>query len=215
MPFFKWVKNAQKKDLREQIQEYGLESKPFTNGLLLSALAQIEATESEAEWNWKNLDDAIRNSAATVTSHITTTAMEDNGLILLMTRGVVVRQAKVHAVVAFNTYVQICLFSSLTQEGATFDRLKIVALTLRMLCIGLPEDEFNRVLPDLTQLLIVTTKELAKNDHPHLAQWKTTMDTFVPSYILSFIDKSPQFQMVNYRWIFAQHLAQLLNAAGR
>ncbi|MGE0643101.1 MAG: hypothetical protein AB7P24_05480 [Nitrospira sp.] len=215
MSIFKWNKNAHKKDLRGQIKDYGLERKPFTKGLLLSALAQIEATESEAECNWENLDDAIRNSVVIVTSHITTTAMEDNELIWLMTRGVVVRQAKVHAVVAFNIYVQICLFSSLTNEDATFNRLQIFALTLRTLCIGLPEDEWNRVFPDLTQLLISTTKELAKEDHPHLAPWKTSMDTFVSAYILSFIDKSPQFQITNYRWVFAQHLAQLLNAAGR
>lgn len=212
MALWSWTKTPQRKNHRQQIEEYGLANKPFTKGLLLSTLAQIEATESDGECGWKDLDSAILNSVVTVTSHITSTAMKDNGLMLLLGRGLVVRQPKMHAILAFNTYVQICLFSHLIQEGATIDRLSVTALTLRALCVAIPEDEWNRVLQELTQLLVTTTKELAKEDHPFLTKWKSTMDTFVPAYILSFVDKSPQFQVANYPWIFEQHLAQLLKA---
>lgn len=210
MSFWNWSKTPRRKPLRQQIAEYGLEDKPFTNGLLLSALAQIEATESEGECRWKDLDDAVLSSMVIVTSHLTSTAMRANGLLLFLTRGVVIRQAKIHAILTFSTYLQICLISSLTQEGATIDRLRVTTLTLRALFLALSEDEWNIALQDLSKMLSETVKELARENHPQLGHWKETMGTFVTSYILSFSNKSPQLQAVNYPWVFEQHLALLL-----
>ncbi|WHZ13849.1 MAG: hypothetical protein OJF52_000683 [Nitrospira sp.] len=213
MAFWNRSGSPQRKAHRQQIEEYGLEKKPFTKGLLLSALAQIEVTGSEEECRWKDLDHAILNSAITVNTHVTMTAMKANGLMLLLTRGVVIKQPKVRAIIAFNTFVQFCLLSRLTEEGVTINSPQINALALRTLFLALSEDEWNRVILDLSELCIETVKELSREDEPNLVSWKKTMHTFISSYILSYNEDSPRLQVLNYPWVFDQHLRMFLKAA--
>ena len=204
-----------KKTHRQQLEEYALENKdkPFIRGLLLCSLAQIEASDWEREHPYKDVDDAILNSAVTMAWDITCMAMKANGLMWLLTRGVIIRQPKVQAILMFNLYVQLCLLSILKEAGIVIDPFRFNALTLRSLFVALPEEEWDRVNPDLGKLSSETAKEICREDEPNRTKWKEQMHTYVPAYILSFIKDSPQLQIVNYPWVFDQLLRMLLQAS--
>lgn len=205
----------QKKTQSQQLEEYALENKgkPFISGLLLCSLAQMEGSNWEGERPYKDVDDAILNSAVLVTFHITSIAMKANGLMWLLVRGVVIRQPKIRAILMFSLFVQFCLLAFLKGEGILIDQFQFNARMLRTLFLALPQDEWDRVVTDLGNLAIEMSKEISRGDEPNLTSWKKQMHTFVPSYVLSFNIDSPQLQAINYHWVFEQHLAMFLKAA--
>lgn len=218
MAFWNLSKPPRRRTYRQQIAAYELEGKPFAKSLLLCALSNLEEAEL-VDCTWKDLDSALLNSASIVVTHITFTAMKANGLALLLTRGVVIRQPKIRAIVAFNAFVMLCVSSHLKVEGSPIDIFELAARTVRLLCVGLINDEWDRVCEDIFQLNSETCRELfgsdsPKSDAPGLKTWKEAMNRFVPGYVLWCDKSSPQAQSLNlpYPWLFEQQLAVLLRA---
>ncbi|MBS0150201.1 MAG: hypothetical protein JSR31_04625 [Nitrospira sp.] len=213
MAFWSRNNSVPRKTHRQQIEEYDLTDRPFSKGLLLCAVAEIETTHFEEGCQWKDLDDAILNSAITVAFHIVFEAMKANGHMLLLAPGVVVQQPAVRAVIGFSNYVLMTLHNRVTNEGITIDLIRLLGLFTRTLFLTIREEEWNRISADVTKVVMMTAKELAQEGSSSLDKWKGGMNTFVPAYVLSFSSKDPAFRVLNYPGLFEVHLATLLKAA--